>query len=312
MAHPKVRTLVSAIVSAILAGGASAAATRAAAEPSAAPHPPVPVKPLPLKTYAGLAAPESVLYDAAGDRYLVSNVNGRPLEADGNGFISVLSPEGKVVELKWIAGGKNGAKLNAPKGLAIAGGLLYVADLTVIHLFDARTGAPRGELAVPGATSLSGVVAAPDGKVYVTDAGPPTGRLDGVGTEAIYVIQAGRIRRLAEGNELGRPHALAWTARGPVVASFGSGEVYRLDGRGGRRQVTRLPAGGLAGVVAAGDSLLVASWQSSSVYRGRLGGKFDVAFAGQASPADLGYDAKRGRLLVPHFEEGTVDVFELR
>jgi len=64
--------------------------------------------------------------------------------------------------------------------------------------------------------------------------------------------------------------------------------------------------------VAAGDSLLVASWQSSAVYRGKLGGKFEVAFAGQASPADLGYDAKRGRLLVPHFEEGTVDVFELR
>jgi len=259
-----------------------------------------------------LAAPERVLYDAAGDRYLVSNVNGRPLEADGNGFISVLSPGGDIVDLKWIAGGKKGAKLNAPKGLAITGGLLYVADLEAVRIFDAKTGAPRGEIAVPDATSLSGVAAAPDGKVYVTDAGPPTGRLDGAGTEGVYVIEKGRIRRVADGDQLGRPHALAWTAGGPVVASFGSGEVYRLDARGSRRQVTRLPAGGLAGVVAAGDSLLVTSWQSSSVYRGKLGGRFEVAFAGQTSPADLGYDAKRGRLLVPHFEEGTVDVFELR
>ena len=242
----------------------------------------------------------------------MSNVNGRPLDADGNGFISVLSPAGAIVELKWIAGGQKGAKLDAPKGLAITGGLLYVADLEAVRIFDAKTGAPRGEIAVPDATSLSGVVAAPDGKVYVTDAGPPTGRLDGAGTEGVYVIERGRIRRVANGDKLGRPHALAWTAGGPVVASFGSGEVYRLDARGGRRQVTRLPAGGLAGVVAAGDSLLVASWQSSSVYRGKLGGRFEVAFAGQASPADLGYDAKRGRLLVPHFEEGTVDVFDLR
>ena len=36
----------------------------------------------------GFATPESVLYDAQRDIYLVTNINGSPLAADGNGFIS--------------------------------------------------------------------------------------------------------------------------------------------------------------------------------------------------------------------------------
>src|SRR2546427_258967 len=68
---------------------------------------------------SGIKAPESVLYDVAGDQYLVSNINGQPLDKDGNGFISRLTPEGRVAELKWIAGGTKGVTLNAPKGMGI-------------------------------------------------------------------------------------------------------------------------------------------------------------------------------------------------
>src|SRR5262249_7581594 len=39
----------------------------------------------PLKV-DGFSTPESVLYDADGDVYLVSNINGKPAEADDNGF----------------------------------------------------------------------------------------------------------------------------------------------------------------------------------------------------------------------------------
>src|SRR5947209_6116831 len=77
--------------------------------------------------YTGLATPHSVLYDEAADRYLVSNINGSPGDADGNGVISILSPDGQVTNAKWIAGGTNKVKLDAPKGMAIAQGVLYVA-----------------------------------------------------------------------------------------------------------------------------------------------------------------------------------------
>jgi hypothetical protein len=64
--------------------------------------------------------------------------------------------------------------------------------------------------------------------------------------------------------------------------------------------------------VALGDSLLVSSWQGSAIYRGKLGGAFELVLADQKSPADIGYDTKRGRVLVPHFTEDTVEAYELK
>lgn len=302
-------TILASSLAAITLALTSAAAPAA---PAVAPAPPASTMPRSLSKYQGLSSPASVLYDAAADRYLVSNVNGAPLAEDDNGFISVLSPAGEVTTLKWIEGGKNHVTLNAPKGLALVKGILYVADISLVRTFDARTGTPRGDIPLPGSTFLSDIAAGPDGTLYVSDAGPPLGRFDGVGTEAVYAIKGRRAHVLAKGAALGRPDGVAWTDDGVIVSPFGSDEIYRLDRHGARRDVTKIPAGGLAGIVKLGDSLLVASWQTSTIYKGKLGGTFEVAFANQKSPADIGYDTKRERLLVPHFTEGTVEAFALK
>ncbi len=93
----------------------------------------------------------------------MANIDGNPSEADGNGYISRVSPDGEILDLKWIDGSSGGVDLSAPKGMAISGGLLYVSDITEIRLFDANTGAPKGMVAVPGATFLNDVAAGPDG-----------------------------------------------------------------------------------------------------------------------------------------------------
>src|SRR4051812_11156945 len=108
----------------------------AEAKPVEAPKPEKPAPPSPIfRVTEGIATPESVLYDEAGDRYLVSNIDGSPDAMDGNGYISVLSPDGKVVTPKFIAGGQAKVKLNAPKGTGINAGVLYVADINVVRLF---------------------------------------------------------------------------------------------------------------------------------------------------------------------------------
>src|SRR5450432_966827 len=108
--------------------------------PPAPPAPPEPPKEAPkaapvpvLRFTEGLATPESVLYDEAADRYLVSNINGKPTDIDDNGYITELSPDGKVTKQKFIAGGVNKVKLDAPKGLGLSGGILYVSDVTVVR-----------------------------------------------------------------------------------------------------------------------------------------------------------------------------------
>jgi hypothetical protein len=58
-------------------------------------------------------------------------VAGSPTEKDGNGYISRLDADGKVLEKKWVTG------LNAPKGTAVRGSALYVTDiddLVEIHI----------------------------------------------------------------------------------------------------------------------------------------------------------------------------------
>ncbi len=201
------------------AGEAPTASASAAASAAPPAEPPKPTPPAPVAKYTGLATPESVLYDADNDRYLVSNINGKPTDKDNNGFISVLSPDGQVTTLKWIEGGKNKVKLDGPKGLALAKGVLYVSDISVVRLFDAKTGAPKGEVAIPGATFLNDLAAGPDGKIYVSDSGMKPGAggdFEGTGTDAVYAIDKGKAKAIAKGKDLERPRTcFASTTRAP-------------------------------------------------------------------------------------------------
>jgi hypothetical protein len=281
-------------------------------------EPPKPTGPQPVLKFTGdFLKPESAVYDADGDRYLLSNINGVGLAKDNNGFVSVLSPEGQVTNLKWIEGGKNKVKLDGPKGMVIVKGLLYVSDITVVRMFDLKTGAPKGDIPVPGSTSLNDIAAAPDGKIYVSDTAKKLGAdgktMEPNGNDSLYVIEKGKARTLAKRTELGSPNGILWTDKGLVaVTNDDSGEIYRLDDKGKRQDVTKLPAGKLDGLLALGDSLLVTSWASNSVYRGKLGGTFEVLLSDVKSPADIGYDTKRGRLLLPLLTENTVVVYDVK
>jgi sugar lactone lactonase YvrE len=290
---------------------APAAPAAAASAPQAAAAPPA--KPPLLRYTEGLATPESVLYDEVADRYLVSNINGKPLDVDNNGFISELSPEGKVTKLKFIAGGTAEVKLNAPKGSALHGGLLYVSDITTVRKFDAKTGAPKGEIAIPGATFLNDVAASADGRIFVSDSGQKAGGagLEPNGSDAVYVIDKGKPRALAKSKELGGPNGLLLDDKSLLVNTFNSNELYRLDDKGARQDVTKLPEGGLDGLVRAGDRLLVTSWKASAVFAGKLNDKFEVVVPNVKGPADIAYDGKRKRLLVPLFMDNAVEVYEL-
>jgi sugar lactone lactonase YvrE len=301
----------------------------AAAPPAPAPAPPPPPPPPPAATAApeapkeppgptpvvrfaeGFATPESVLYDAENDRYLVSNINGKPHDADNNGYIAELSPEGKVTKDKFIAGGTGTTKLNAPKGLALTGGVLYVADIDTVRKFDAKTGAPKGDIPIKGTTFLNDIAVAADGKIYVSDSG-----LDASfgpnGSEAIWVIEKDKPKPLAKYKELGCPNGLLAADKSVLAVSFNGTELYRIDDKGKKLDTTQLPAGGLDGIVAVGDSLLITSWKSSSIYRGKLGGSFTPGLEKISAPADIGFDTKRNRVLVPRFQDNVVEAYEIK
>ncbi|MES1176868.1 MAG: hypothetical protein ABUL62_21275 [Myxococcales bacterium] len=291
--------------------------TKTPADPPPPPAPKIekPAPPSPVfRITEGIATPESVLYDEANDRYLVSNINGSPDGVDGNGYITEISPEGKVVKDKFIAGGVAKVKLDAPKGSGISGGVLYVADISVVRLFDLKTGAPKGEVKVPGATFLNDIAVAKDGRVFVSDSGIKTGAggFEPTGTDAVYVIDKGKLKTIAKSKDLQGPNGLLAVDKGVLTVTFNGDELYRLDEKGAKQDTTKVTEGGLDGIIQVGDALYISSWKGSAIYRGSLGGKFELALGELKGAADIGFDSKRKRVLVPRFLDSAVEVYDLK
>ena len=295
---------------------AAVAAPEPAPAPVAAPKPEEPKAPAAAwRVTDGISTPESVYYDAAGDRFFVSNINGNPIEADNNGYIVELSGEGKVVKAKLIEGGKDKIKLDAPKGMGLLNGVLWVSDVTVVRKFDVKSGAPKGEIAIKDATFLNDIAIAPDGRVFVADSGmkPGANGFEPTGSDAVYVIdKAGKVKPLAKAKELNGPNGLLVVGKDILVNTFGSNEIYRLDDKGAKQDVTKLPTGGLDGFASLGDSLLVSSWAGKTIYKGKLGQKFEPLVQGLEGAADFTVDTKRSRVVVPRFMGNAVEAYDVK
>lgn len=284
-----------------------------------APSPPI------LLRDVGFLGPEAALHDVEADVYLVSNSNGPRENADGNGFISKVSPDGTVLELKWIDGAA-GAGLDAPKGMALVGDKLYVADLNVVRSFDRKTGEPLGKVAIAAAQFLSDVAAAPDGTLYVSDSSlarpkPAKGKgksmpvveapLQHNGKDAIFRVDAQGVARVfVQGQELGQPTGLLADGGGVWVTSL-AGQLYRLTADGKRVASAQLPGTGLQGLIETETGrLALAAASTSSVYIGRrppesepggapVTGGFEAIITDLTLPGDIGYDRGRRQLIVP-------------
>lgn len=261
----------------------------------------------------GFAGPESMLHDEERDVYLVSNINGAPLEADDNGFISRVSPEGEVLELRWIDGESEEVELHAPKGMAISGNTLFVADIDKIRMFDLKTGETAGSIEVTGATFLNDVAAAHDAGVLVTDTGVGPD-FQPNGTAALYyVLPDGTVERVLGSPEIEGPNGVTTADDDSVVVVtfLTPGRILHLT-EGQVANTMEMTFGGLDGVVSlSGGTLLVSSWSDSAVFSIGPDGSVNAVVEGVESPADIGFDAGRQRILLPLLELDEVRFVEL-
>ncbi len=267
----------------------------------------------------GFKVPESVRYDAALDAYFVSNIDGIPSNKDNNGYIARLDAANPATATVVAQGGQNGVTLHAPKGMAIAGDTLWVADIDALRGFDKNTGAVLAtiDLASLGATFLNDVAIAPDGTIYVTDTGiafSATGEMSHPGKDRIYAIKGGTPSVAIESDSLlTRPNGIAWDGASNrfVLAGFGGPDISAWIP--GEQTVTRLATGpgGYDGLEALPDGrLLVTSWADSALHV--VSGGVLTRLAGSLeAPADIGVDTKRRRVAVPRFNAGRVEYFNI-
>jgi hypothetical protein len=273
---------------------------------------------LPLFDRVGFSWPSAVLYDRARDVYWVSNLN---LDGPkGAGFISRLQPDGSLSTLNFIDGRRPGVRLTSPHGLAVSGDTLFVADLSAIRRFDAASGEPRDSISVADARYLSDVAVAADGSLYVTDVGsdPNLAAVPNEGADAVYQISAsGQVSIVARRPDLGGPFALLANGTGLWIACTGSADLLLLvpgpnGGQSPDAGRLHVPGDALRGIAAMPDgTLLISSWGARSVFRGFRDGPFEPVIKGLESPADLDYDLRRKRLLIPLSTGHALAVFEL-
>ena len=296
----------------------SPAAPSSVPPPQAAPATASPPPATKVATVAGFLTPESVLHDTTQDIYFVSNINGSPTAKDDNGFISRVRPDGAVENLKFIEGGKSGVTLNAPKGLALWADTLWVADIDAVRAFNTRTGATIDSvsLASLGAVFLNDIAVAPTGALYITDTGirfDDVGNVLHPGPDRVFRIGPDRKVTVAvRGDTLGRPNGIALDPVGKrfVIVEFGGRSLLAWKPEDKAPSVIAKGPGGFDGVVIAGGKILVSSWTDSTVSSYETGQEVKV-ITGVPSPADIGYDGKRNRVLIPIFTGNRVEIWQL-
>jgi sugar lactone lactonase YvrE len=268
---------------------------------------------------ASMTTPESVRYDAETDVYFVSNINGNPSQKDNNGFIARVRADSTGVVTMLAEGGMNGVTLNAPKGMAILGDTLFIADITDVRMINKKTGAWIGsvDLASQKATFLNDVANGPDG-IYITDTGikfDAKGAMTHPGSNMVFRLDGKKATVIAAGDSLANPNGITWDPVGKrwILCPFGGPNVQSLD-VGQKLPVTIAPGpGGYDGVeVLPNGTILVSSWTDSSVSMIPPGHPMLMPFLKNVSaPADIGVDTKRNVLAVPRFNDGKVEYYKL-
>lgn len=261
-------------------------------------------------------APESAYYDAGTNAVFVSSINGQILDKDGNGYISRLSTDGKVVSARWVTG------LNAPKGLRSVAGTLWVSDIDEVVAIDIATARIARRVRVEGAQFLNDLATAADGTVYVSDSN--LSRIYQVkdGASSVFVEGADVVEQpnglLVDGGRLvlgtigPAPQPGQGRGRGPGGPGPG-GHLFAFDLRSkARTTLTTEPVGGIDGIEPDGrGGLLVTDVIGARLLHVTAAGAVRVLAKFSAGGADFGYVAATRTAVVPFLFENRVAGYDL-
>lgn len=244
------------------------------------------------ETDTTLTTNESVLYDAASGKIYVSNIEGESGGKDGKGSISIIDKEGNIVTQEWVSG------LNAPKGMGIANGKLYVTDIDQLVEINLESGKIDHKYQVEGAGFLNDL-ATYDGKVYFTD----------MNTGKVHLLDGGKISTVTEGHE--SINGIAISEDGTLYGLDKSG-LKTLNSDGSSMIINKTVTGG-DGLVILGDGNYVASRWAGEIYFVSNEGEtllLDTK-ADESKTADIGFIPGDNILLVPTFFKNKVVAYKL-
>lgn len=260
------------------------------------------------KTSADLKGPESVIYHPGSDSLYVSNVNGNPTDADGNGFISKLSDEGEIKKLNWVDG------LDAPKGLALRHDMLFVADIDELIVIDINSQSIVERYPAEGAQFLNDVAIDQQGRVYVSD----------MMTNRIYRLADNEFKLWMDDPMLEAPNGLLVENDKLIIGSWGNmvdgfatevpGHLKILDLE--TRDIQSLgdgsPVGNLDGVEADGHgNYLVTDWMNGRLMLISPDGRSEILLEFEQGSADHTVMPEKHLVIVPMMLQNQVVAFRV-
>ncbi len=246
-----------------------------------------------------LITSESVLFDEKQGLYYVSCIgNVPPNKEDGDGYIATMDQRGNILNAAWVKG------LDAPKGMALKNGKLYVADINDFVVIDQASASVEKRINVPGSTFLNDVALAPDGKIYFTDSDKNT----------IYVYSDEKVKLFKRDAGLGGTNGILVDQETIYLAGFGNGDINTIDLES--KEITNRAKAAVPG----GDG--IATWEGGYVYSNWNGEVYYVTpdwkakkvldtKAEKANAADITINQKTGELLVPTFFDNRVVAYKI-
>jgi gluconolactonase len=251
----------------------------------------------------GLKTPESVVQAKNGTIY-ISEIN--EFGKDGDGQISKVDTKGNVTVFA--------TGMDDPKGLAIIGEKLYVADKNrVLEVNKDGTWQVYGaQMAFPGTpVFLNDLEADKLGNLYVSDSGD--------------LKSGGQIYKITKGGEkvsivvdsknpdILAPNGLLFEGRNNLLSvDFESGILYRVNLSTGKTTKLAEGFGGGDGMVkTSAGKIYISSWKDGKVYRVGAG-KAHMVKQGYKAAADIALTNDEKFIMVPDMKAGELDFIELK
>lgn len=248
------------------------------------------------ETDALLTTVESVIYDPVSKFIYTTNINGHFLKKDGNGFISKIDLNGKIVASHWVKG------LDAPTGTGIYQGKLYVTDIDKLVEIDIKQGKVIKTYLIKRAKALNDVEVGKDGTVYCSD----------TGGNQIFALKQGKIVRIAQ--NIDTPNGLLMDNGQFLITCWTPKTLNYLDLK--TQKVTKISGGltGPDGIEKVDNQHYLVSGFKGEIHLVRKDGSKQLLLDTQAdkvNATDIDYIPSKRLLLVPTFSKNTIRAYRL-
>ena len=240
-----------------------------------------------------LSGPESLEYDAAGMRYLISNrIAGQILARSAAGTLSVFTDDPV-----------------SPAGMEIVGELVFVADGSFVRGYRLSDAVRVVNHPVTGAAFLNGMSSDGANRLWVSD----------FSGQRLHELDLSNLATVTHSTPISatgfQPNGLWWDRRNQrlLMVSWGANaRVFSwLPGQSSAALLVQTSFSNFDGVVQdCNGAVYVSSWGAAAILRtpSPLSAQsvFTSFAGGQSSPADIAYTAGIGEIAVPNAGNNTL------